>query len=239
MSIRRLEWDSRFFGYPVAVASCDPARNPHDLPSMLREARDANIRLLYLFTPPLHADLRSTLRQAGAKDLGRKIEYAKTLRHAPPADATSGIFLCRVNSDRLEHLALESGIHSRFRLDNQFQNREFERLYREWLARSLRGDNGWRAYVGGSVAAPRGLITVEPGDPARIGLMAVADDCRGQGMGRKLLAAAEGSCFHAPSIDLHIATQSGNPEARRLYQACGFKKISEIECFHIWLPSTT
>ena len=235
MPLEPREWDSSFFGYAVASASWGPApARPADIRSVLQEARRSGIRLLYLFMPPVDATLRAAIEQAGAKPAGRKVDYSKSVRMPESSDFGKDVALCRESSPRLEDLALQSGVSSRFRLDPGFQNREFERLYGEWLASSLRGDMGKRVYVAGTPAAPRGLMTLEPGSAARIGLLSVAADQRGKGVGRQLLAEAERFCCQTHRAELHVATQAENQGACRFYESCGFGVISETDVFHAW-----
>lgn len=236
MSIEVREWDSRFFGYPVAsVSFASPPRPDPDVLSALREARNQGIRLLYLAMPPVPDALRRGIQRAGASFAGRKCEYGKPIAPLPASGGDDGISICRENSPALERLALQSGLYSRFRLDRGFQRNEFERLYREWLASSLRGDGGKQAFVAGSAAAPLGLITLEPGGTARIGLLAVAEGHRGKGIGRRLMAKAERICGENRQAELRVATQAENREACRFYENCGFRKIAETDCFHAWL----
>ncbi len=237
MPVQVRAWDSRFFGYPVASAELGPA-----VPALaavvdiLQEARQAGIRLLYLSLPPLGNDLRRAVERAGARFVGRRREYAMAAHMPPPAAVQPDLVTCREHRAPLEALALASGEQSRFRLDPGFQNREFERLYAEWLAVALRGEGGKCAFVAGSRDAPRGLITVEPGPAARIGLLAVAADQRGRGLGRRLVAEAERFCVERGIGELRVATQAANPAACRLYEACGFQPIADTDWFHAWSP---
>ncbi|MGD9781912.1 MAG: GNAT family N-acetyltransferase [Kiritimatiellia bacterium] len=236
MPIEVREWDSRFFGYPVAsVSFASPPRLDPDVHSALREARNQGVRLLYLAMPPVPPPLRLEIQQAGATFAGRKCEYGKPIAPSLLAAGDDGISICRENSPALEQLALQSGAYSRFRVDRGFQHNEFERLYREWLASSLRGDGGKRVYVAGAAAAPMGLITLEPSGTARIGLLAVAEQQRGRGIGRRLMAKAEQVSGENRQVELRVATQAENREACRFYESCGFRKIAETDCFHAWL----
>ncbi|MDY0144861.1 MAG: GNAT family N-acetyltransferase [Kiritimatiellia bacterium] len=234
MTLEHRDWDSKFFGYPVASASFRATPSLLDIQTVLREARCGKIRLLYLFLPPIAASFRTAIEHAGARSVGQKVEYAKPV--GGPAATTFGkhIAPCRDNSPRLEHLALQSGTHSRFFLDPGFQQREFERLYWEWLTASLRGDDGKQVYVAGSAAEPLGLVTVEPGPVARIGLLAVDAAQRGHGLGHQLMAAAEYFCVQRHIAELHVATQASNRGACHFYDTCGFTRISEIDIFHVW-----
>ena len=237
MPIRRLEWDSRLFGYPVGWAAFPAGTDlVAEVRAALQAARPAGLRLLYLSMPPVAEALRQTLADLGATPVGCKVEFAKPVPAAPPPGSGNGLCWCRESSAALEDLALRSGRYSRFRLDAGFQNREFERLYREWLAAALRGDGGRRALVAGSPDAPRGLITLEPGTDVRIGLLAVAAGERGRGLGRHLVAEAERFCFQSQAAGLQVATQAANAGACRFYEACGFRRIAETEFFHAWFP---
>lgn len=234
-SVRPREWDSAFFGYPVAAVSFAAPPSPVDVRAAIAEAQSAGTRLLYLFLPPIEAALRRAIEQEGAKAMGRKVDYGKDLRLPVDVPAGDDVVPCRESTPQLERLALQSGIYSRFRLDDGFRNREFERLYGEWLASSLRGDDGKRTYIAGDLAAPRGLITVEPGTGVRIGLLAVEVRQRGQGLGHRLVAEAERFARQYRFAELRVATQAENPAACRLYESCGFRRVSEIEIFHAWL----
>lgn len=236
MPLERREWDSSFFGYPVAAASWDAAPLLSDVCFVLQQARRSGIKLLYLFMAPVSSSLRAAIEQEGAKSVGRKVEYSKPIIGPNARNLGKDISLCHESTPQLESLALQSGIHSRFRLDDGFQQQEFERLYREWLASSLRGDDDKRVYVAGGAAAPRGMITLEPsGTMARIGLFAIDAAHQGRGLGRQFVAAAEQFCIDTGRIALLVATQAENQGACRFYETCGFSKISEVDHFHAWL----
>lgn len=237
MAIEILEWDSRFFGYPVGSVTfpSPPAWELEILP-ILNQARQIGLRLLYLATPPLTDNLRGTLQRAGVKPVGIKVGYSKTINGAAPVATEIPVSPCYESSMELEALALQSGSHSRFHVDPGFQNREFERLYGEWLVCSLRGDGGKRVFIAGTINAPRGLITVEPGQIVRIGLLVVDPRWRGQGLGRRLVAEAEHFCLQNKYFKLQVATQAENHDACRFYESCGFSMINQTEYHHAWLP---
>lgn len=237
MVIQERQWDSRFFGYSVAdVMFAEPPDFELDLRPALRQAVQAGIRLLYVRTPPLTARHRRNLQLAGACSVGTRVEFVKNIQVAPPLDDIGAIHPCREHTPALLALALESGAHSRFRMDPGFNNGEFARLYDEWLASSLRGEGGKRVFIAGNIVGPDGLITLEPDTAVRIGLLAVAAHQRGQGLGRRLVAEAERFCFRTQRPELSVATQAENHQACRFYDKCGFRPISEVEYFHVWLP---
>jgi len=238
MPLETREWDSRFFDYPVASISLrSESTLDAELQSALKEARMGGIRLLYIFTPPLNDMTRKSLCHAPVKSVGCRVEYMKNLLPLPPTPMENRITLCQTPTRALKDLALQSGIHSRFRMDEGFIHQEFERLYGEWIESSLRGDDGKRVYIAGTPEAPKGLLTLEPGDIVHIGLLAVDSTCRGKGIGRQLLEEAERFCLDRHSPRLQVATQLENHNACRFYETCGFQPVSQTEIFHAWLSS--
>jgi dTDP-4-amino-4,6-dideoxy-D-galactose acyltransferase len=235
---KQLPWDSTFFNYPVASAQLDDSATIADqLPALIADVRRNGVKLLYLCLPPTRPPQRDRLERAGARFVGGKCDFVKPLACGPPPAPSPDILPCRTTSPRLESLALQSGEFSRFRLDAEFRQGEFERLYRIWLADSLAGHQGACVYIAGDPTGPAGFITVAPGPPARIGLFAVAAECRHQGLGRRLITRAE---LHARALgapELRVATQAENREACRFYAACGFHPEGQQDIFHIWLSS--
>ena len=231
------DWDSAFFGYPVAAAEPDhEVASASEVVAALEEARGRGIRLLYVFLPPVDEALRSALRQEGIRAVGRKVEYAKDVPAASAAGADPEIISCRAGSPALERLAFQSGQYSRFRLDDGFRRQEFERLYREWLAGSLAGQDGKCVFVAGEETHPIGMITLEPGAAMRIGLFAVDPAHHRRGIGRRLMDRAEQFCVQRRARELRVATQAENRQACLFYESRGFAKAGETDVFHAWLP---
>ena len=231
------EWDSAFFGYPVAAADLIHSSTPlADAHAARLQATRAGFRLLYLFLPLLVETDRAALRQEGFRDMGGKVDYSKIIVPGAVFTPDPEIRLCQTSSAALEQLAFQSGAHSRFCRDEGFHQSEFERLYREWVGGSLAGKDGKCVYIAGPPDQPKGLLTLEPGAEIRIGLFAVAPECRRQGLGRRLICQAEQFCIARGRGELRVATQIENPEACRFYESCGFHKIHEEAIFHAWLP---
>lgn len=240
MTIMPRDWDSRFFCYAVASVVFSSAEEfVADCSAALAEARHTGIRLLYVSCPPLSPDQYKTAKRLNLTPVGQRVEFSKRLplQDGPEREVDAGISICSDTSPALEQLALQSGHHSRFRLDPRFRHQEFERLYAEWLISSLRGDDGKCVLVAGAPATPHGFITLEPGKIAHIGLLAVDAALRGAGLGRRLVAEAERFSAARGSTHLQVATQGGNQPARRLYERCGFMQIEALDQFHAWFPA--
>ncbi len=231
------DWDSAFFGYPVAAVELDhPPASVAEVAAAREEASGRGIRLLYVFLPPVDEALRSALQREGIRAVGSKVEYAKDVPASSTAGADPEIIPCRAGSPALERLAFQSGKYSRFRLDDGFRHQEFERLYREWLTGSLAGTDGKCVFVAGEETHPLGMITLEPGETVRIGLFAVDPAHHRRGIGRRLMDRAEQFCVQRRAPELRVATQAENRPACLFYESSGFAKAGETDIFHVWLP---
>ena len=231
------DWDSVFFGYPVAAVEPDPSSvSVAEVVAAREEASGRGIRLLYVFLPPVDEALRSALQREGIRAVGSKVEYAKDVPASSTAGADPEIIPCRAGSPALERLAFQSGKYSRFRLDDGFRHQEFERLYREWLTGSLAGTDGKCVFVAGEETHPLGMITLEPGETVRIGLFAVDPAHHRRGIGRRLMDRAEQFCVQRRARELRVATQAENRPACLFYESSGFAKAGETDIFHVWLP---
>ncbi len=237
MRLEPRDWDSAFFGYPVAAAEPDHgSASAAEVVAALKEAGGRGIRLLYVFLPPADEALHSALRREGLRDVGRKVDYAKAMPASLATVPDPEIIPCRAGSAALERLAFQSGKYSRFRLDDGFRRQEFERLYREWLAGSLAGQNGKCVFVAGEETHPLGMVTLEPGEAIRIGLFAVDPAHQRRGIGRRLMDRAEQFCIQRRAPELRVATQAENRQACLFYESRGFAKASETDVFHAWFP---
>ncbi|MDQ0752838.1 GNAT superfamily N-acetyltransferase [Streptomyces africanus] len=88
----------------------------------------------------------------------------------------------------------------------------------------------WAAYEGGRVLGTVSLAF--PGKPnsrhrAELVKLMVHRDARGRGLGRGLLATAEGAAAEAGVTLLHLDTETGSP-AEQLYRSAGWTAIGAI-----------
>jgi len=85
MPVTSLEWDSSFFGYPVASASFQHSADLiPEVQAAIQEARKSGVHLLYLFMPKVEEHLRTAMEQTGARSMGQKVDFAKTVSIPPP-----------------------------------------------------------------------------------------------------------------------------------------------------------
>lgn len=80
------------------------------------------------------------------------------------------------------------------------------------------------------------MITVRADDArGEIGLVAVAPEERGRGVGKQLLSGAQ-SWFEQQACNrVVVVTQGANEPACKLYEGCGFQCDKTDDFFHFWL----
>ncbi|ERM80350.1 hypothetical protein P872_13695 [Rhodonellum psychrophilum GCM71 = DSM 17998] len=221
MQIQNLPWDTDFFGYPVGKIDVEVQISWEEF---LQKAQD--FQLVYLFS-------ESLLEQTPTKILhvDTKCIFQKTLVPQSPTTKTIHPFTGEMNPE-LKALALQSGEYSRFRLDGRLVDREFERLYSRWMENALEEDSVFVFQANGEI---QGMVTLSlSGENAQIGLIAVGEKARGQGIGIALLQIAESAAFDKGARRMRIPTQKTNLPAINLYQKLGYALVEEIHIYHYW-----
>ena len=220
--IERLAWDSDFFGYEVGRARIAP--DAFSIENL--QVEGSGFDLIYV----LSSDPLPGLALVDAKVvLDREIPKSPSAPRIP-VDRFHG----KAN-DQLKQLALESGILSRFRVDPDFHNGEFERLYLRWLENSLERP-GEVVLVTQDELGLTGFVSLAHGDASSsIGLIAVDARARGKGVGSALLDASFVAVREAGNQRITGVTQEENKAAMALYASAGFQVI-ERTCIHHYRP---
>ena len=136
----------------------------------------------------------------------------------------------------LIELAIESGKYSRFRIDNGFSEGIYEKLYTQWITNSTLRLNADEVFVYQTGNKIKGMITLtEKQQIGNIGLIAVAPDSQGLGIGKKLVNRII-HYYHSKGIEnLDVVTQNANKNACDFYKKIGFKILNIKNVYHFWL----
>lgn len=230
MSYRILEWDTRFFGIRVAQLTVDAAI---DGQSLLDTIAHSDADVVYVFLPAETAGrYLSVLERSSGRFYDRKVTFAKPVDHVFAASDQS-IVEITTESAELLNLAYASGHMSRFFLDPGF-NPHFKALYGEWIRKALReADSTVFALSDSTHMLGMVSASIENG-MGTIGLLAIAEDGRGQGLGMRLLKHCEAHYGSLNARTCRVVTQNANIGACRLYQKAGYLIESEQDIWHIW-----
>ena len=233
-TIKLLEWDSQFFGYPVARITIDNEYTDK-LDDLFLQIKTHKFRLVYFIVPPEEIGLNIRIKRMGSTLVDQKTVFAKQTKEHKNILNIITEFTSDVVNNELYKLVLQAGQYSRFRIDANFTNREFERLYFEWLNQSIQKRNDFKILVSKKQTNIAGITTIGVQEQfAEIGLVAVDRNCRRQGIGKDLILSADTFAYARGINEIKVTTQLKNSEACRLYEKCNFhiEKITNI--YHYW-----
>jgi GNAT superfamily N-acetyltransferase len=229
----RKEWDSAFFGFPVGTVSLPQDVCLHDLRHAMSEWVEDGYELIYVFSDePLARGVREALAAGGAQAFGTRVVYRKEYGSRTVVDDKHHLHIAATKTPALENLAYESGLHSRFMLDERLRP-SFKRLYGIWLDKEIATG---QVFVFPSGESPVGMATISlnAAGEAHIGLVAVDAARRGEGVASRLLADIDAWLCRKGVPSCEVVTQGANTAARALYEKAGFRQVSETTVWHLW-----
>ncbi len=230
--IQDCPFDSALFGYAVGSVFVETLQKK-ELYKIIEKAKEDKYHLLYLKSRELF-DFEmegETIIFVDEKTTFKKIIHRNSIIN------DTAITLVKKYSKDLYELTLESGHSSRFKIDPNFKNGEFEKLYQCWLENSLSGEIADKVFVvNNAIGKPCGLLTLaKKKEKAVIGLVAVNE--KKKGIGRRLIQEAFIQTQRWDLTQLEVTTQGQNKGACRFYEACGFKKKEVVYVYHWWNKS--
>ncbi|MFI5460830.1 MAG: GNAT family N-acetyltransferase [Isosphaerales bacterium] len=243
VTLESLPWDSHHFGFPVA-RMMGLKLGELELREGLCSARRMKVKLVYWAADPGGNVPQPILDEFGGLFVDRKATFQKTLPAlGPESDALQSWRITEhPRTDpavELVRLAVTAGSCSRFRLDPRIPRESFKRLYELWIVRSVLGELADMVFVaarGRSTSEPAGLITVRlTGGQGSIGLIAVDELARGQGIGTRLIQAAHRWLLARGVKRVTVVTQLDNQAACRFYEKCGYEQVELRHVYHFWI----
>lgn len=166
-----------------------------------------------------------------------RILYRKELKQKFPDDPSILSYKdYPSNVGSLLPLAYESGKYSRFSLDENFTELQFEQLYETWLSNSITGKIADVIYFYLKEKQIIGFVTIslKGKEYGQIGLISVLKDYQGEGIGRRLLEKAENYTLENNRKFLMIPTQKHNIGACAFYEKLGYLVYKETMIEHLW-----
>lgn len=225
MKIDTLEWDSSFFGYKVGKLEVGEGEV-----ISTEELLNSDYKLVYLMSNEQLTPLQ--LGDANALLVDVKLLLGKPALTTNEHD--EAIVSLNHLTDELVNLAIQSGVYSRYKLDGNFRNNEFERMYTTWITSSVeREDTAVYGFLHQDKLA--GFITLAiKNNAADIGLIAVNEAQRGLNIGTKLLTMAEVYATQNQLSNITVNTQLANESALNFYMKNGYKELKRTYIYHLW-----
>lgn len=228
MGIKRLDWDSHFFGFEVGELNTE---------SHLYEVENFDLILL-----KQNVEVRIHVQGYENTFQETKVVFNKILNPSQQNFIDS----CLIDYDdtpidnaSLYPLAFESGKYSRFKMDSHFNVDLFELLYSTWVDNSLSKEFADKVYYIKTTDEVIGFVTVKNNKEfSTIGLLAVSQNYQGIGIGRKLVLKVEEYCISQNIFELRIPTQKENRPACEFYCKMGYCVKEEVIIKHYWKYDT-
>jgi dTDP-4-amino-4,6-dideoxy-D-galactose acyltransferase len=232
-----LDWDTRFFGFPVGKIL--PGRmSGADLRRAVSRAGQEGFRLLYWAAKPEPGNAEAAT-EAGGLLMDRKRVYVHDLQQLHASDLVVNWFIESYRKTLpdadMEALALAAGEHSRFRRDPRFGEEAFRRLYLTWIRNSVNRSFAEEVLFIEDFGVKRALLTIglHMGRPD-IGLLATEAAYRGRGMAGDLVRASLVWAINRDYREAQVTTQAENKGACAFYEAMGYTLEREDWIYHFW-----
>jgi len=228
--IKQLKWDTEFFGYKVGqlIMSNNKNFNPSTFQTYVND-----YKLIYVFSS-------EKITENGLKLVDKKVilQQKTSINNDLSKDPSSKIesFKDGVHDyESLKKLALSSGENSRFKIDKNFKNDEYSKLYNQWINNAVYKDKALDILIYRDKEI-LGFTTIEKKSKylAILGLVAVSEQERGKGIASKLIESSINRAFELGFETIQVATQFENIPAMRLYEKCDFKIKDITYIYHYW-----
>lgn len=220
--IELINWDSKFFKKEIGKINIS---NIEEFPNDQLKSFD----LVYVFSQNDNLDF---------KLIDKKIVYLIENIEKTENEMLDVQFY---NSDidkyeELLLLTLQSGEYSRFKLDENFKNNEYEKLYKEWIDKSISKDLAFEIIVKKIEDKIVGFTTLakKSDELADISLVAVDSNYRGKGIALELIKKSIEVAKQKNFKKIQVVTQLDNEPANKLYLKAGFKEESITYIYHVW-----
>ena len=227
MEIKKLEWDSQFFGFRVGDVFLEEDFSES-------KVFNSDYFSFIQFRSRNWFEIISDTHSLSYTET--KIIFNKILKESNSLE--EGIIDfddSPLTDNSLYDLAYESGKYSRYKLDKKISEDRFKKLYQIWIENSINKSFASKIFYIKEKENILGFVTVKIKDnEAQIGLIAVAPNAQGKGLGKKLLLKTENYCFENNLKTLQIPTQLENVSACKFYEKMGYQILEKIIIKHYW-----
>jgi dTDP-4-amino-4,6-dideoxy-D-galactose acyltransferase len=225
MKIKYLDWDSSFFNKKIGLLDQTSNR------TIFKNQND--YELIYVVSDKdIIVDIED-FKQTYAEN---KVIFSKRLDQIDGV-RNSNVFEVSVDFPRnqIYELAFESGKFSRFKLDPNFSQNEFEKLYIKWVDNSFNKEFADAVFVYKEQGKILGFVTYKVcGKYATVGLLGVCSKHQGKGIGKKLIQSVEMELANKGIEELRIPTQLQNELACKFYKGLSYNIIENKMIKHFW-----
>jgi GNAT superfamily N-acetyltransferase len=237
--ISKLEWDSTFFGYNVALISCMHLTE-NIYKCVEKFIRDENIRLVEYLCNCHDAVSVRVAENKGFRFTDIRLTFSRILTGNETVELPADIRFAKADKSVIPALKqIAKGLYadSRYCFDDNFDLKKIDEFYQGWIEKGVLGQYDDEAWCLFNNDEPFAFCTVRfrKENTASIGLIGIKEDYRGKDFGRKLLLNLFHKLYSKSVQKVIVVTQGRNYAAQNLYQSVGFRtKITQL-WYHKWI----
>jgi dTDP-4-amino-4,6-dideoxy-D-galactose acyltransferase len=232
--MKKLEWDSAFFGFQVLEMRCKEISSK-DIDELQKLSDSTNKMICYVLSSvKVIEGLYPNLYQ-----MPSKITYVKSISKSDINQLKNPQIITltktsKINDELLE-LAYLSGMYSRFKVDKNFSDTDFKRLYKEWVEKSLSRKIADDFLVFKKNNQIVGFLTLKFNESySEIGLISVDSNFQGEGIGSQLIQCAVCISAKRKYTKIVVSTQDTNFQACAFYEKNNFSLEETTYFSHYW-----
>lgn len=226
------QWDSDFFGYPVAIIGGEG--DIADFENLIRSMRLEKVKLAYWFFDQHEKDKKEIADHFNGIAVHNRLTHKFDTENKSAENFKSNqIEFLKNWDDALFQLILECGNFSRFKVDRTFGEEVYTKLYRRWTEDMLA-----HQIVLGFISENKiqGTAVVEIKDEiAAFHFLAVSQSSRNTGIGKQLTRSVIQTAYENKCSSVVAYTHRINTPVWKLLEAEGFQLIKEESVYHFWL----
>lgn len=226
--IEYLKWESDFFNCKIGKATLDSP----DIETLLAEKRKEEYERIFFFSEERDHVVEKQIAEYKGYLADTKVIYHRMIKGASSKIGGIEEYNGKL-TDELKLLAIQSGHESRFRKDSLLSPL-FEKMYITWIEQCIKRKLADVVLVHKINSHIKAFVTLQiQKKTGIIGLIAVDESLRGQGVGTSLINASVNWLFNQGCTNMEVATQSENIGACRFYEQSGFYIKEKKYIYHL------
>lgn len=236
--IKKLEWDTDFFGVNSAKVILNNDINKKDIDEIIKYLKDNN----YVFITIQNRNNNDNNNYI-LKDLNNifiadvNIQFTKKIDVNIKNDVDNKISIQNnvPYIEDIEKIASTSFIYSRFTNDKNLRNGD--KVYCKWVSNSFQNQDKYFALYKENNNITGFLLFSLENESLVIELIAVDSKLKHKGIGKKLINSIEVFSKNNNIKNINVGTQVNNINAQNFYINCGFKHKENHSIYHLWLKN--
>jgi dTDP-4-amino-4,6-dideoxy-D-galactose acyltransferase len=232
-----LDWDSHLLGLPVVKILTTPLAT-QQLTTLLQTLKTQGIKLVYWLIDSQDKLSKQAAQVCAGFLADEKLTYCLDLMTLSPSHSDKGVeaYPEPIANAELEAIAIEISQFSRFAHDPKLTTEQVTKLYKAWINNACKKIVAKAVLVIKERQSIAGMVVIdEKQGRGDLSLVGIAPAYQGQGLGKRLVHAAQYWCLEHHYFISQVVTQKANPKACHLYESCGYQ-LEKMEYFyHFWL----